>query len=69
MDHMRKQVRRKKRENQKLISTHIFSWNTANCMDINSEHANASANSSTAPEEFFTRKMLELSPGIEQVNL
>jgi len=43
------------------------SWNTDNCMDINSEHANASANSSTAPEEFFTRKMLELSPGIEQM--
>ena len=40
-------------------------------MDINSEHANESvlANSSTAPEEFFTRKMLELSPGIDQVNI
>ena len=43
-------------------------------MDINSEQhgGNESVeakNSSTAPEEFFTRKMLELSPGIEQVNL
>ena len=39
-------------------------------MDINSEPTNGSRqanNSSTAPEEFFTRKMLELSPGIEQV--
>ena len=68
MDDMRKQVRQRKKEKIKSQS-HIFSWNTANCMDINSEHANASANSSTAPEEFFTRKMLELSPGIEQVNL
>ena len=40
-------------------------------MDINSEQENdsiqANSSTSTAPQEFFSRKMLELSPGIDQV--
>ena len=40
-------------------------------MDINSEQGNdsiqANSSTSTAPQEFFSRKMLELSPGIDQV--
>jgi solute carrier family 6 amino acid transporter-like protein 5/7/9/14 len=45
------------------------SWNTPDCLDIHSEEGNrtASGNATTAPEEFFTRKMLQLSPGIEQM--
>ena len=40
-------------------------------MDINSDQGNdskeANSSTSTAPQEFFSRKMLELSPGIDQV--
>ena len=40
-------------------------------MDINSEQGNdsiqANSSTSTAPQEFFSRKMLEISPGIDQV--
>ena len=42
-------------------------------MDINSDQGNdsiqANSSTSTAPQEFFSRKMLELSPGIDQVVL
>jgi len=49
------------------------SWNTDNCVDINVEanktglEAANRTNGTTATEEFFTNKMLELSPGIGQV--
>ena len=40
-------------------------------MDINSDQGNdskeANSSTSTAPQEFFSRKMLEISPGIDQV--
>ena len=59
-------------ENLKIVDEPFFSsWNTENCMDINSEQENdsiqANSSTSTAPQEFFSRKMLELSPGIDQV--
>ena len=59
-------------ENLKIVDEPFFSsWNTENCMDINSEQGNdsiqANSSTSTAPQEFFSRKMLEISPGIDQV--
>lgn len=50
-----------------------ISWNTDNCVDINVDanktglEAASRTNGTTATEEFFTNKMLELSPGIGQV--
>ena len=59
-------------ENLKIVDEPFFSsWNTKNCMDINSDQGNdskeANSSTSTAPQEFFSRKMLEISPGIDQV--